>query len=47
MVDSELVAVGGEMPAWLTDLLVVDQARGEREESERDAGAEPSIVRPP
>src|SRR5512139_4024073 len=40
MVDSFLVAVGGEVAAWVTDVVVVDDARGEGEQSERDAGAE-------
>src|SRR5215213_3558141 len=40
MVDSESVAVGGEVPAGVTDRLVVDQARGQGEQSERDAGAQ-------
>lgn len=40
MVDSESVAVGGKVAAAVTDLLVMDEPRGEREQSERDAGAE-------
>src|SRR5665648_549359 len=40
MVDSVLVAVGGEVAAWVTDLLVVDEAGGEGEKSERDADAD-------
>jgi hypothetical protein len=40
MVDSVSVAVGGEVPSGVTDLLVVHEAWGEREESERDASAE-------
>src|SRR5215207_10768806 len=40
MVDSDSVAVGGEVSARVTDLLVVDETRGEREQSERDAGAQ-------
>ncbi len=41
MVDSELAAVGGEGAPWLIDVLVVNKARREGEQSERDAGAEP------
>src|SRR5882762_1849748 len=40
MFDSESVAVGGEVAAWVTDLLVVDEAGGEGEESECDADAD-------
>src|SRR3954453_6086899 len=40
MVDSVSVAVGGEVAAWVTDVVVVDESGGEGEESERDAGAE-------
>src|SRR5918998_6196006 len=40
MVDSVSVAVGGEVAAWVTDVVVVDKACGECEQSERDAGAE-------
>src|SRR5579875_1033825 len=40
MVDSESVAVGGEVAAWVTDLLVVDESRGEGQEPERDADAD-------
>jgi hypothetical protein len=38
--DSESVSVAGEVAAGVTDLLVVNEACGEREQSERDAGAE-------
>src|ERR671931_1317851 len=41
MVDSQSVAVGGEVAAWVTDVVVVDEAGGEGQEPERDAGAEP------
>jgi hypothetical protein len=37
MLDSESVAVGGDVASWVTDLLVVDEAGGEGEESGRDA----------
>src|SRR6266508_6309349 len=40
MVDSESVAVGGEVAAWVTDVVVVDESGGERQEPERDAGAD-------
>src|SRR3954449_8876353 len=40
MVDSESVAVGGEVAAWLTDVVVVDESGGEGEQSERDADAD-------
>jgi hypothetical protein len=40
MVDSELVAVGGEVAAWVTDLLVVDEASSEGEHSQCDADAD-------
>src|SRR3954449_8250656 len=40
MVDSVSVAVGGEVAAWVTDVVVVDESGGEGQESERDAGAE-------
>src|SRR5919204_2622120 len=39
MVDSVSVAVGGEVAARVTDVVVVDEAGGEGEQSERDAGA--------
>src|SRR3954464_13582136 len=41
MVDSVSVAVGGEVAAGGTDVVVVDEACGEREEAQRDAGAQP------
>src|SRR6266511_1859516 len=40
MLDSESVAVGGEVAAGVTDVVVVDEAGGERQEPERDAGAD-------
>src|SRR4051812_8669887 len=40
MVDSVLVAVGGEVAAWVTDLVVVPDAGCEREQAERDAAGE-------
>src|SRR3954453_7938701 len=40
MVDSVLVAVGGEVAARVTDVVVVDESGGEGQESECDAGAE-------
>src|SRR5512144_2393519 len=40
MVDSQSVAIGGEVAAWVTDLLVVHEAGGEGEKSERDAHAD-------
>src|SRR5688572_2092485 len=40
MVDSELVGVGGEVAAWLTDVVVMDEAGGEGEQAERDADAD-------
>jgi hypothetical protein len=40
MVDSVSVAVGGEVAAGVTDVVVVDEAGGEGEQPERDAGAE-------
>src|SRR5579859_5579372 len=40
MVDSESVAVGGEVAAWITDVLVVDESSGEGEHSERDTDAD-------
>jgi hypothetical protein len=40
MVDSESVAVAGDVPAGASDLLAVDQACGKGEEAQRDSGAE-------
>jgi hypothetical protein len=40
MVDSKSVAVGREVPAGVADFVVVDQAGGERQQPQRDAGAE-------
>ena len=40
MVDSVSVAVGGEVAAWVTDVVVVGEACGERQEAQRDAGAQ-------
>ena len=40
MVDSLSVAVGGEVAAGVTDLLVVDEPRGEREQAQCDAHAD-------
>src|SRR4051812_16219050 len=40
MVDSVSVAVGGEVAAWVTDVMVVQDAGGEGEQAQRDAGAE-------
>src|SRR4051794_37555609 len=40
MVDSVSVAVGGEVAAWVTDVVVVDESGGEGEQAQRDAGAE-------
>src|ERR1700730_5520489 len=40
MVDSESVAVGGEVAAWVTDCLVVDEAGCECEQPECDADAQ-------
>src|SRR5579859_5849824 len=40
MVDSESVAVGGEVAAWVTDCLVVGEAGCEREQAQGDADAE-------
>src|SRR3569833_317425 len=40
MVDSQSVAVGGEMAAWVTDVVVVQQSGGEGEQAQRDAGAD-------
>src|SRR5215210_3006788 len=40
MVDSDSVAVGGEVPSGVTDLLVVDEAGGEGQEAQRDSHAE-------
>src|SRR5918992_4256245 len=40
MLDSELAGVGGEVPAWLADLPVLPEARGEREQAQGDADAE-------
>src|SRR5919197_2551860 len=39
MVDSESVAVGGEMAAWVTDVVVVDESGGEGEQPEGHADA--------
>src|SRR2546425_9541202 len=41
MVDSFSVAVSGEVPAGVTDVVVVDQAGGESQQPQRDAGADP------
>src|SRR5215218_6336831 len=40
MVDSQSVAVGGEVAAWVTDVVVVQKSGGEGEQPERDAGAD-------
>src|ERR671929_1675073 len=40
MVDSVSVAVGGEVAAWVTDVVVVGEAGGEGQQSQRDAGAD-------
>ena len=40
MVDSVSVAVGCEVAAGVTDLLVVSQAGGEGQQPERDAGTD-------
>src|SRR6266487_6116763 len=40
MVDSQSVAVGGEVAAGVTDVVVVPQAGGEGEQAQRDAGAD-------
>src|SRR3954469_7206536 len=40
MVDSVSVAVGGEVAAWVTDVVVLDESGGEGQGSGRDAGAE-------
>src|SRR3990172_874563 len=40
MVDSESVAVGGEVSPVVADVVVVDEAGGEGQESERDACAD-------
>src|SRR5215210_443813 len=40
MVDSVSVAVGGEVAAWVTDLVVVPEAGCEREQAKRDAAGE-------
>src|SRR5680860_1162156 len=40
MVDSKSVAVGGEVAAWVTDLVVVPERSGEREQPEPDARSE-------
>ena len=40
MVDSVSVAVGGEVAAGVTNVVVVDKAGGESEQSQRDAGAQ-------
>src|SRR5688572_2931784 len=40
MVDSESVAVGCEVPAWVTDVVVVDESGGEGQQPERDADAD-------
>ena len=37
MVDSESVGVGGEVAAWVTDVVVVDESGGECEQPECDA----------
>src|SRR4051812_48255068 len=40
MVDSVSVSVGGEVAAGVTDVVVVDESGGEREQAQRDEGAE-------
>jgi hypothetical protein len=40
MVDSVSVAVGGEVAAGVTDVVVLPQAGGEGEQPERNAGAD-------
>src|SRR5919109_415623 len=40
MLDSVSVAVGGEVAAWVTDVVVVEEPGGEGEQPERDTGAE-------
>jgi hypothetical protein len=40
MVDSVSVAVGGEVAAWVTDVVVVEETGGEGQESQRDACAQ-------
>src|SRR5215211_1644678 len=40
MVDSVSVAVGGEVAAWITDVVVVQDAGGEGEQAQRDADAD-------
>src|SRR3954447_13814253 len=40
MVDSVSVSVGGEVAAWVTDVLVVEESGSEREQAQGDAGAE-------
>ncbi len=39
MVDSESAAVMGEVAAWVTDCLVMDESRGEGEDPQRDTDA--------
>lgn len=41
MVDSESVAVGGEVAAWFTDLLVLDESCDESEQAQRKRGRRP------
>ena len=47
MVDSVSVAGGGEVAAWVTDVVVVEDAGGEGEQAQRDAGGQAFRVRPP
>jgi hypothetical protein len=40
MIDSVSVAVGGEVAAWVTDVVIVDESGCEGEQSECDAHAD-------
>src|SRR3954447_1227133 len=40
MVDSKSVAVSGEVAAWVTDVVVVDESGGEGEQPQCDADAD-------
>src|SRR4051794_25162606 len=40
MVDSESVSVGGEVAAWVTDVVVVDEAGGEGQQPQGDTDAD-------
>src|SRR5215218_4957471 len=40
MVDSESVPVCGEVAAWVTDVVVVDESGGEGQQPQRDADAD-------